>query len=318
MQPYLPSMNSASGHRRSGVTRRIGIGLAILVVFAGSSPVAAQIAPRGGAVASPHLDSLRRRMRVPPPPVRQVSAGALLGAPGGSFGSPTAFGMASGDYFVGAGYQNRTRYTHLQDGAVATGTGFGDPDDNLGLEAVLTSFSTVRRTPLSVGSLSFKLHHRVPSQLLLFAIGAENPVAWGDVDGGKSLYATAAKVFVLREGEDSPFGLMSTSFGIGNGRFRSEADVRANRKTFAPFGGVGLRLIPGISATMDWTGQNLNSGLAFMPFRDRGFVINAGAADLTHRSGDGVRFVLSIGYGFNSHVDSRVLSEEDRNAIIKG
>ena len=255
---------------------------------------------------------------MPPPPVRQVSAAALLGAPGGSFGSPTAFGTASGDYFVGVGYQNRTRYTHLQDAAFSSGVGFGDPERGLGTELVLTSFSTVRRTPFSVGSMSVKLHRRIPSEQLLFAVGAENPVNWGAVDGGRSVYVTAAKVFVLRESEDAPFGIVSTSFGLGNGRFRPEADVVAHRQTVSPFGGIGLRLTPALSTAMDWTGQNLNAGLVLMPFRDRGLVIEGGLADLTHRAGDGVRFVLSVGFGFNSHVDNRVLSEEDRNAIIRG
>src|SRR5258708_7533354 len=65
---------------------------------------------------APRLDSLRRTLRLPPPPVRQISASAYIGAPGSSFGSPTPFGMASSDYFVGVGYQSRTRYTHMQDG----------------------------------------------------------------------------------------------------------------------------------------------------------------------------------------------------------
>jgi hypothetical protein len=225
--------------------------------------------------------------------------------------------MASGDYFAGLGYQNRTRYTRLQDAAFSTGAGFGDPEHDVGTELVLTSFSTVRRMPFTVGSVSVKLHRRIPSQQLLFAVGAENPFHWGAVDGGSSVYATAAKVFMLRESEDAPFGIISTSLGVGNGRFRSEADVIAHRQTVSPFGGLGVRLTPLLSGAMDWTGQNLNAGLILMPFRDYGFMIDGGMADLTHRAGDGARFVMSVGYGFNSHVDSRILSEEDRNAIIR-
>jgi hypothetical protein len=311
-------MISLPGRCWSDAARRVGIACIVsIAAVAVSSRMTAQLPVAGPPTVSPHLDSLRRKYRVPPPPVRQVSAAALLGAPGGSFGSPTAFGTASGDYFVGAGYQNRTRYTHLQDAAFSTGAGFGDPDRDVGEEVVLTSFSTVRRTPFSVGSLSLKLHHRFSSEQILVAVGAENPVNWGDVDGGRSLYATAAKIFVLRESEDAPFSIISTSVGDGNGRFRSEADIAANRQTASPFGGIGVRLTPLVSAAMDWTGQNLNSGLVVMPFREYGLVIEGGFADLTHHSGDGARFVLSVGYGFNSHVDNRILSEEDRNAVIK-
>ncbi|MHB1861825.1 MAG: hypothetical protein ACYCVL_02550 [Gemmatimonadaceae bacterium] len=282
----------------------------------GAARLDAQVA--GSARApTPRLDSLRRIYRVQPAPVQQITVATFLGAPGSSLGSPAASGAGSGDYFVGAGFQERTRYTSRPDGGLGVGTGFGDPDGGLALEVALTSFSSVRHAPMSIGGVSFKIHHRDPQHLLLFSAGVENAITWGNTDGGTSVFGTMGRVFVLRPAEDAPLGVLSASIGIGNGRFRSEADVRAHRSAIGVFGGLGLRLIPSVAAVADWTGQDLDAGLTFTPFPGRGIVGSIGFADAARRAGNGPRFIMSIGYGFNAHRDNRTLSPEDLHAVYR-
>ncbi len=281
-----------------------------------AAPLYAQV-PVSPPPANRRLDSLRKLLSLPPAPVRQVAVATFLGAPGSSLGSPAATGAAAGDYFFGVGYQERTRYTSRPDGGFAGGFGLGNPDDAVALETVVSSFSSVTRGPMRIGGVSFKLHHRDSERMMLYAIGIENAVTWGRVDGGTSAFAMLGKVFVLRPGDDTPFGVLSSSLGVGNGRFRSEADVDADRRTLGVFGGLGLRLVSTVSASADWTGQDLDAGLTFTPFPNRGIVGTIGGADLTRRAGNGPRLIMSIGYGFNARRDNRQLSPEDLNAVFR-
>ena len=267
--------------------------------------------------SSPRLDSLRRQFQVAPAPVQPIIVASFLSAPGSSLGSPSPSGVGSGDYFMGAGYQDRTRFTSQPDGGFGVGTGFGDPGAGIALEVAVSSYSSVRRSFASVGGISFKLHHRDSQHLLLYALGVENAVPWGLTDGGTSVYGTAGHVFVLRPGENTPFGVLTASLGVGSGRFRPQRAVLNHRGSVGVFGGAGLRLIPAIAVAADWTGQDLDAGFTVTPFRNRGIVASIGYADLTRTAGDGARFIMSIGYGFNAHRDNRRLSPEDLSAVFR-
>ncbi len=266
---------------------------------------------------NPRLDSLRRSFEVPPAPVRPIVVATFLGAPGSSIGSPDPAGVGTGDYFVGAGYQERTRDTERPDGAVGVGAGLGDPEAGVALEVTATSYSSVRHPPASIGGISIKLHHRDPQNLMLYAVGVENALSWGQTDGGTDVYGIIGRVFVLRPAEDEAFGVLSASIGVGNGRFRSQSAIMNHRNGVGIFGGLGLRLVQSVAASADWTGQDLDAGLTFTPFSDRGIVGTIGFADLTHSAGNGARFIMSIGYGFNTRRDSRRLSPEDLNAVFR-
>lgn len=266
---------------------------------------------------SPQLDSLRRSFEVSPAPVRPIVVATFLGAPGSSLGSPSPSGVGSGDYFVGAGYQERTRDTERPDGAVGIGAGLGDPEAGIALEITASSYSSIRHPPASIAGVSFKLHHRDPQNLMLYAVGVENALSWGHTDGGTDVYGIIGRVFVLRPAEDESFGVLSASVGIGNGRFRSQKAILEHRNGVGVFGGMGLRLTQSVAATADWTGQDLDAGLTFTPFSNRGIVGTVGFADLTHSAGNGARFIMSIGYGFNARRDNRRLSPEDLNAVFR-
>jgi hypothetical protein len=266
---------------------------------------------------SARVDSLRRLYRVPPAPVRRITVATFLGAPGSSIGSPSASGVGGGDYFLGTGYQERTRYTSRPDAGFGAGTGLGDPEGGIALEATITSFSSVRHGFLDIGGISFKLHHRDVQHLMLYAVGIEDAIKWGQTDGGTSVYGIVGHVIPLRPNDNSAFGVLSTSIGIGTGRFRTEADIRNHRQTLGVFGGMGLRLLPSVAATADWTGQDLDAGVTLTPFPGRGIVGTLGMADLTRHAGDGPRFIMAIGFGFNARRDNRRLSPEDLSAVFR-
>jgi hypothetical protein len=48
----------------------------------------------------------------------------------------------------------------------------------------------------------------------------------------------------------------------------------------------------------DWTGQDLDTGISFIPFRHSPIVVSLSMADVTRRAGDGPRFIAGIGAGF--------------------
>lgn len=296
--------------------RLLATAVGVLLVAGHARRLDAQTAG-SAARDSARLDSLRRLYHVPPPPIQQITVAKFLGAPGSTIGSPSASGAGGGDYFIGAGFQGRTRYTSRPDGGVGAGTGFGDPESGLGLEATVTSFSSVRHVFFSIGSLSLKVHHRDVQHLMLYAVGIEDALTWGHVDGGTSLYGTIGHVIPLRPGDNAAFGVLSTSVGAGTGRFRSEADIRNHRHTVGVFGGVGLRIVSAVSATADWTGQDLDAGLTITPFAGRGIVGTIGMADLTRHAGNGPRFIMSVGFGFNARRDNRRLSPEDLSAVFR-
>lgn len=296
--------------------RALCVALVALCGAAYIAPASAQ-SPRPAPPPNPRLDSLRRLYRVPPAPVRPIVVATFLGAPGSSLGSPSVSGVGTGDYFVGAGYQERTRFSDRPDGGVGIGAGLGDPEAGIALESTLSSYSSIRHSFASIGGFSFKLHHRDPQHLMLYAAGVENAISWGGSDAGTSVYGMVGHIFVLRPGDNTSFGVLSGSVGIGSGRFRSQSAVLDHRSTVGVFGGLGVRLVPAVALAADWTGQDLDAGVTITPFPDRGIVGSIGFADLTHSAGNGARFIMSIGYGFNARRDNRRLSPEDLNAVFK-
>jgi hypothetical protein len=222
----------------------------------------------------------------------------LVAVPAASITSPTAFGSQLGEAFVGVAYQQRTRFTHLSDGGVVLGAGIGDRQRAVALEVAASSYSTLRGGgPLETGGLSFKLHRAFGSSWGA-AVGYENAVSWGGSDAGHSPYAVVTRVVRLQPDPARPFSALAASLGVGGGRFRTESDVRNDRKTANVFGALGLQVAEPVSVTADWSGQDLFAGVSVAPARRVPLVITAGFADLTGSAGDGARFVLATGLGF--------------------
>jgi len=222
----------------------------------------------------------------------------LVAVPAASVTSPTAFGSQSGEAFVGVGYQQRTRFTHLSDGGVVVGAGLGDRQKTVGLEVAVSSYSTLRGGgPLQTGGVSFKLHRAFGDNWGV-AAGYENVATWGGSDAGHSPYAVATRVVRLKPDATQPLSALAATLGVGAGRFRTESQVADQRKTVNVFGALGLQLAEPVSVTADWSGQDLFAGVSVAPVRRVPLVVTAGLADLTRSAGNGPRFILSAALGF--------------------
>lgn len=239
-------------------------------------------------------DSLRDALRLPDA-ATQVRSGY---APSPTINTPTAYGADWGQEFFGLAYQQRTRFTDLQDAAFAGGLGIGDARKWVGLEIAVTSYS-VRRDggPFSTGGVSLKLHRALPGSAAV-AVGVENAVDWGGSDAGTSPYAAVSKVFRLNDDPRRRFGAVIATAGAGVGRFRSEDDIVADDDAVTPFGSVALLVAEPVTVIANWTGQDLAVGTSFIPFEGLPLVFTPAMVDITHNAGDGARFVLGIGYGF--------------------
>ncbi|NER37817.1 MAG: hypothetical protein F6J93_28310 [Oscillatoria sp. SIO1A7] len=245
-------------------------------------------------------EALRQELLIPELPVTLTPS--TLGAaasPGSSSGSPTAFGANFGNFFMGASFQERTRFTDSSDGSISAGFGLGDSRKSVGLEVAVSVLDLSTRggdnSAFDRGSFSFKLHKALPNNLAV-AVGYENGIVWGFTDAGSSVYGVVSKIFQLQDSASKPFSSLTVSAGIGNGRFRSEDDFNDDRGTVNAFGSVGLRVVERVSAIADWTGQDLTLGASLVPFRNLPIVVTPAVSDITGSAGDGARFILGVGY----------------------
>jgi hypothetical protein len=260
-----------------------------ILLLAGSLLLAGPLAAQRGAGD----DTLRARLGITSIPITREGGTS----PAVSISSPTGYGADAGLAFAGVGFQQRTRYTNLKDGAIVAGFGVGDARRLVGVEAAVTSYSLGRRhAPGDVGSVSFKVHRLLPADFAV-AAGIENVVHWGDTDAGRSPYVALSRVIMLNDDPRLRFGALVLSGGVGGGRFRSERDVNQDRKVVSPFGSVALFVAEPVTVVADWTGQDLAAGVSFLPFRTFPLVFTPAVADLTRRAGDGPRFILGVGYG---------------------
>ena len=255
-------------------------------------------------------DALRKKyMLSVPDAAPSVVAGSefFVGAPGASAASPLAFGPNWGDAFVGAGYQAATRGTKLangtlsangnDDGSISAGLGVGNSSDFVSLEIVATSLSTFRSGFGNRTAFSFQLS-RMLDRSSAIAVGVENAfIAGGQkTDGTDSWYAVASKVFTLPTSGDF-FKAVTVSAGLGNGRFRFIDDVNSDRKTVNAFGSVSMLLHNRVSVIADYTGQDLNVGLSFVPFKWFPVIFSPALADVTQTASKTMRFVMGVGIG---------------------
>lgn len=261
-----------------------------------------------GTAGAQNVDSLRRRFTIPTlsQPTSRLAGNVSRVTPGNSSGSPSAFGASLGEAFIGASYQNQERGSTLDDGAVVAGFGLGDPNDFVGIELAVTSFSTVRSGFGKRGGLSVKVDRVLPNQWGV-AVGYENAATWGSTDGGQSAYGVVSKVQTLRDDPTSFLGSITMNVGIGDGRFRDfrtttlpsgQVVLGKPRSNIGAFASAGLRLLPSTSMIADWGGQDLTVGLSIAPFPSFPLVLTPAMADVMQRANKTARFILGVGLGF--------------------
>lgn len=216
------------------------------------------------------------------------------GAPGTSSGSPSGFGAAWRDAFVGGGYQ-QVRGGGDADGSIAGGFGLGNSKDAIGLEVVIASLSTFRSGLFDRTAFSFKAHHMV-SNTASIALGVENAfiAGGGKTDGVSTVFVAGTKVLSFPE---SFFKQVTLGGGIGNGRFRFQNDITKDKKTVNVFASAGAQFHEQASIFADWGGQDLTLGLSLVPIKAFPIILTPAIADLTGQNGNDPRFTLGFGIG---------------------
>lgn len=216
--------------------------------------------------------------------------------PGINIASPAGYGASWGSLGIGAGFQNRTRNTQASDGSMGAAFGIGDSAKYVGLETAVAVLSMTGDDAWERGSVSFKLHRQLPEGFSV-AAGRETAIYWGGTDASRTWYGSVSKIFYLKDPSEL-FSALTLTAGVGDGRFRSETDVSANRTTVNVFGSAAVRILEPVSFIADWAGQDLALGLSITPFRTFALYLNPSLVDVTGNAGDGVRFLMSLGIGY--------------------
>lgn len=257
------------------------------------------------------INSLNRREREEIQEELILEAGGSVSSPAISVLNPIGYGNAWGNIGVGLSYQERTRFGNSEDGTLSFSMGFGDPQESIGIDAILTILSLTddnQSAAFSTGSMSFKISRNLPGNSAV-SLGVENLIRWpeGSGDSGTSTYLVGSKLFQLREDPFSSFGLAYVTVGVGNGRFRppEDFDFVDDGLQFNPFASAAVQVFPQVNAITEWTGQDISLGLSFVPFRDLPLVVTIAAIDLTGnaeeafgRDGE-ARFTGAVSYGFS-------------------
>ena len=217
-------------------------------------------------------------------------------APSITIVTPSGYGAAWGNVGIGIGLQARTRFREDADGVIGLGFGLGNPNKNIGAQIGINLVDV--SAPFRDGGINLKLHRRLPSNFSV-ATGVQSFTAWGDTDGGSSIYGVVTKRFKLRQDRTMPFSELFTSVGIGGGQFRSESDINNGVNSVGVFGSLAVLIIEPIGFVTEWTGQDLTIGVPFVPFRKLSMTIIPAVTDITGSAGDGARFILGVGYSFS-------------------
>jgi hypothetical protein len=229
------------------------------------------------------------------PDVSERDLGIAMGRaqPGVGASSPMGFGPGRGDIFAGMGYQAKAT-NGQQDGSLTVGGGFLDASEMVGIEAVLTTLSTIRSGFGSRMVGGAKVHKMVNGWGL--GLGIEGIYLNGnDFDTKPSGYFAATRQMNIRDART--FYNATFNFGIGNGRFQA-ADAYADGKTgIGVFFSSAIRVNEWSAAILDYTGAQANLALSFAPFESLPLVITPSMNDITGAAGDRAR--LSLGAGMS-------------------
>ncbi|MCG9893565.1 MAG: hypothetical protein MH252_21145 [Thermosynechococcaceae cyanobacterium MS004] len=227
-------------------------------------------------------------------PAIQLTRRSVRYSPSITLLTPSGYGKSWGQVSIGGSFQSRARFVTEPDGAFGVGFGLGDSRKWVGLDVGIFVADV---TNFSRGGVGFKLHRQFPNQLAI-AVGVNNALTWGNIDGGISPYGVVSKGFQLRENTRLPLSQLYISAGAGTGRYRSEDDVANQRNAVGAFGSVALRLVQPVNLIAEWSGQDLSLGFSILPFPRLPIVISPFVTDITGSAGDGPRFAFSVGMGF--------------------
>ncbi|WP_353930857.1 hypothetical protein WJM97_21740 [Okeanomitos corallinicola TIOX110] len=216
--------------------------------------------------------------------------------PGLSFGTPSAFGAAWGDLFIGASAATAGKARDGNpDGSMSAGFGIGNSYELVGIELAFNNGS-IKNFGYN-GTFDLKAHRVVyvkPNHQIAVAGGWNTFAQYGNEGIRPSgAYGVITSYSFLQP--ENPVNPMAMSFSLGAGG----GDFRQGDASTGIFGGVGVQVHPQIGMGVGWSGVGLNAGVSVVPIPTIPFTITAQGADLTDNSPGGTVFVLTVGYGFN-------------------
>jgi hypothetical protein len=230
--------------------------------------------------------------------------------PSTTFYTPSGFGLSRRQAVLWALYQADTRNSSEDDGSIGATIGLGQPE-KLGFDVGVNFLSLFGGRGDDAGfgergSFNFKLHRRLRPDLSV-AVGVRNTLIWKGSDSPTRYYAVASKVFRTKENYRDPFsrvyaslGIEHSSVGSQNDPFRDDAQAVIDE--FGKnnvFGSLAVKLSEPVNAFVEWSGEDLNAGVSFVPFRSVPLVVTPAIVDITGRGSDDARFNLAVAYLFN-------------------
>ncbi|MBV6623086.1 MAG: hypothetical protein KI793_09115 [Rivularia sp. (in: Bacteria)] len=229
--------------------------------------------------------------------VKDIEIPSFFYSPGFSIYVPTGFGGDRNTGFVSASYQERGRFSDIDDFGLGFGVGLGDSRKSVGVELSYTLASFGRNRDFGSGGFNVKVHRQLPGDWGV-AVGWNGFLNIGDENNfEQSLYGVATKIIRTQEKLDSPFSRVAVTLGVGGGQFRTEEAVFDGDDEISVFGSVAVRAVKSASIIAEWTGQDLGVGVSVAPFPDIPLVITPALRDITG-AGDGTRFVVGTGFSF--------------------
>ena len=218
--------------------------------------------------------------------------------PGLNAGTPTGFGLQTGDVFVGLFGSTAGKLRDTVDGSISVGTGLGNASEFAAVEGVF-NLNSIRNFG-SNGSFDLKVHKVVYEDFenqVGVAVGWTNFANYGSNAGGtpSSVYGVATLSRLTNpESLDDPKPLV-ISAGVGGGTYRNSNSSNG----VGVFGSVGYLIDPQFGISTAYSGQGLNFAASFLPDRTLPLNISLTYADIINSSTAGTQIILGITYGAN-------------------
>ena len=226
--------------------------------YTGTTPVQAQ-----------GIDALRAKFMLPVPDIGLGTEQGRFprGAPGTSSGSPIAFGANWNDAFVGFGVQSPVRYSAAgdADGSASVGFGLGNSSNAVGLEVAVNALSSIRSGVGNRVGVGLKAHKLLGDNWGI-ALGVQGVQLNANADDRNSIYGVVTKAFSLEGTALSQFKGLTWSGGIGTEAFQMAGDLNTGKHGVGIFTSAALRVNDASSVILDWSGQDLNLGVSFVPY----------------------------------------------------
>lgn len=223
---------------------------------------------------------------------------------------PGGYGIWGGMVYGGTGLLYPNYYEGGPYIVSSFGGGIGNPVNNLGVQFNLNWIDVHENE-----SYTFDIKaHRYLKKGFSVAIGFENMLSFGPdnlTDGATSPFLSVSQN--LSKVSGSPFLKEFTySIGVGMGRFSeiNEFDIgeRCIREPSYVFGAIQYRIAQFLSLHAEWDGVNINAGISAYGTKNKfSYGIMLSAVDITPASGDGEKYMASVGflYDFGKKEDEK-------------